>query len=114
MTYIVQSAAFTRVLDGNPDIDLLLYSEFLSRYGMSRFSIEWVYQQPLDFTRAATLYHFDMNQVCTTKEAFEAAHREGPLEPGADSRSTASGQWCTSPTRSGRSPRRWRRVRTRC
>jgi ADP-heptose:LPS heptosyltransferase len=71
ITYIVQSAAFTRVLDGNPDIDVLLYSEFLSRYGMSRFSLEWVYQQPLDFTRAATLYHFDMNQVCTTKEAFE-------------------------------------------
>jgi ADP-heptose:LPS heptosyltransferase len=71
ITYIVQSTAFTRVLDGNPDIDVLLYSEFLSRHGMSRFSLEWVYQQPLDFTRAATLYHFDMNQVCTTKEAFE-------------------------------------------
>jgi ADP-heptose:LPS heptosyltransferase len=71
IAYIVQSAAFTRVLDGNPDVDVLLYSEFLSRHGMSRFSVEWVYQQPLDFTRAATLYLFDMNQVCTTKEAFE-------------------------------------------
>jgi ADP-heptose:LPS heptosyltransferase len=71
ITYIAQSAAFTRVLDGNPDIDVLLYSEFLSRYGMSRFSIEWLYQQPLDFSRVATLYHFDMNQVCTTKEVFE-------------------------------------------
>lgn len=71
ITYIVQSAAFTRVLDGNPDIDVVLYSEFLARYGMSRFSLEWVYQQPLDFTEPATLYHFDMNQVCTTHEAFE-------------------------------------------
>lgn len=71
ITYIAQSAGFTRVLDGNPDIDLLLYSEHLSRYGMSRFSIEWLCQQPLDFTRPATLYHFDMNQVCTTWEAFE-------------------------------------------
>ena len=71
VTYIVQSASFTRVLDGNPDIDLLIYSEFLSRHGMNRFSVEWVYQQPLDFTRGATLYHFDMNQVCTTWEAFE-------------------------------------------
>jgi len=71
ITYIVQSAAFTRVLDGNPDIDVVLYSEFLARYGMSRFSTDWVYRQPLDFSQPATLYHFDMNQVCTTKEAFE-------------------------------------------
>jgi ADP-heptose:LPS heptosyltransferase len=71
ITYIVQSAAFTRVLDGNPDIDVVLYSEFLSRHGMSRFSVEWLYEQPLDFTRASTLYRFDMNLVCTTKEAFE-------------------------------------------
>jgi ADP-heptose:LPS heptosyltransferase len=71
IAYITQSAAFTRVLDGNPDIDLLLYSEHLSRYGLTRFSIEWLYQQPLDFTEPATMYLFDMNQVCTTKEAFE-------------------------------------------
>jgi ADP-heptose:LPS heptosyltransferase len=71
ITYIAQSAPFTRVLDGNPDIDLLLYSEQLSRHGMTRFSMEWLYQQPLDFTQPATMYHFNMNQVCTTKEAFE-------------------------------------------
>ena len=71
ITYIAQSAGFTRVLDGNPDIDLLFYSEHLSMYGMTRFSIEWLYQLPLDFTQPATLYLFDMNQVCCTKEAFE-------------------------------------------
>ena len=71
ISYIAQSAPFTRVLDANPDIDLLLYSEHLSRYGLTRFSMEWVYQQPMDFSEPATIYLFDMNQVCTTKEAFE-------------------------------------------
>jgi len=71
IVYIVQSAAMTRVLDGNPDIDLVLYSEFLSFNGMSRFSLEWLYQQPIDFDEPATMYYFDINQVCTTKEAFE-------------------------------------------
>jgi ADP-heptose:LPS heptosyltransferase len=71
ISYIAQSAPFTRVLDANPDIDLLLYSEHLSRYGLTRFSMEWLYQQPLDFSEPATMYLFDMNQVCTTKEAFE-------------------------------------------
>jgi ADP-heptose:LPS heptosyltransferase len=72
ITYITRSAAVTRVLDGNPDIDTLFYSEFLSQHGLSRFSLEWLYRQPLDFTQPATLYRFDMNQVCTTKEAFES------------------------------------------
>lgn len=77
ITYIVQSTPFTRVLDGNPDIDVVLYSEFLSRYGMTRFSIDWLYQQPIDFTRAATLLRFDMNLVCTSKEAFEVHIAQG-------------------------------------
>lgn len=71
ISYITQSAPFTRVLDANPDIDLLLYSEHLSRHGLTRFSQEWLYRQPLDFSEPATMYLFDMNQVCRTKEAFE-------------------------------------------
>jgi ADP-heptose:LPS heptosyltransferase len=72
VTSIVQAVPFTRVLDDNPDIDLQLYSEFLSGYGMTRFSMDWLYSQPLDFSRPSTMYHFDINQVCTTWEAFES------------------------------------------
>ncbi|MHC4093066.1 MAG: glycosyltransferase family 9 protein [Planctomycetota bacterium] len=71
ITYIVQNATFCRLLDDNPHIDLLLYSDFMYLNGLTRFSKEWLYSLPLDFSVPATLYTFDINQVCTSSEAFE-------------------------------------------
>src|SRR5689334_7794826 len=71
ISYIVQGAPYTRVLDGNPDIDLVLYSEFLTRHGMKGFSADWIREQPIDLSRGATMFLFDMNQVCTSWDAFE-------------------------------------------
>ena len=71
ISYIVQGAPYTRVLDGNPDIDLVLYSEFLTRHGMKGFSADWIREQPIDLSRGATMFLFDMNQVCTSWDAFQ-------------------------------------------
>jgi ADP-heptose:LPS heptosyltransferase len=72
ITYVTQHASYTRVLDNNPDIDLILYSEFMAMNGLSKFSIDWLYTLPLDFTVPAMLYIFDITQVCTTHEAFQS------------------------------------------
>ncbi len=71
ITYVVQNATFTRILENNPHIDLLIYSDFMYVNGMTKYSQEWLYSLPLDFTVPSTLYYFDINQVCTTKEAFQ-------------------------------------------
>lgn len=71
IAYVVQSATYTRVLDHNPHIDFVLYNEHMAMRGLQDFSKEWLYTLPLDFSVPATLYTFDMNQVCTTHEAFQ-------------------------------------------
>lgn len=70
ITYVAQSASFTRVLDHNPDIDYVHYSEFMYLNGLTKFTEDWLYSLPLDFSEPATLYKFDMNQMCTTEEVF--------------------------------------------
>lgn len=72
ITYIVQSAPYTRVLDGNPDIDLVLYSESLTRNGLRRVSVDWVREQPVDLSQGAAMVVFDMNHVCTSWDAFQS------------------------------------------
>ncbi|MEK7405351.1 MAG: glycosyltransferase family 9 protein [Acidobacteriota bacterium] len=69
--YVVQNAGFCRVLDGNPDIDLVLYNEWMYLHGMTRFSQEWLHSLPLDLAETTLLYQFDIRQVCTTAEAFQ-------------------------------------------
>ncbi len=77
ITYITQHATYTRVLDNNPDIDIILYSELMAMHGLSKFSIDWLYTLPLDFSVPSMLYTFDITQVCTTQEVFHSHIAKG-------------------------------------
>lgn len=70
VVYIVQNATFCRVLDANPDIDMVLYNEQLYMHGMTIFSNAWLRSLPLDIRETTYLYRFDINQVCSKPESF--------------------------------------------
>jgi ADP-heptose:LPS heptosyltransferase len=70
VTYIVHNAAYCRVLDGNPDIDLVIYNEHLWLHGDSGVSEEWMCSLPLCIEETAPVYHFDMTGVCCRPESF--------------------------------------------
>jgi ADP-heptose:LPS heptosyltransferase len=71
LIYIVQNAAFCRVLDGNPDLNLVLYSEYMQYNGLQNFSLEWLHSLPMDLEEPSYVFHFDIQQVCTSHEAFQ-------------------------------------------
>ena len=77
ITYVAQAAPFTRVLDGNPDIDLLIYNEQLYLNGMPEDVAGFIRTLPIDLTGGANLYRLDLKFVCSTHEAFRnhIAHR---------------------------------------
>src|SRR5262245_911243 len=77
ITYIAQNATYCRVLDGNPDIDLVLYNEQLWINGMQTFTIEWFHSLPVEVEETSSLYHFDMNAVCSTEQAFHQHIAQG-------------------------------------
>jgi ADP-heptose:LPS heptosyltransferase len=68
--YVTLNSPFARVLDDNPDIDYVLYSERLYVQGLKDYSKEWLLSLPLDLREPATLFHLDLNLVCNTPEAF--------------------------------------------
>lgn len=68
--YVVQSAGFTRVLEHNPDIDLIVYSDRLFISGMPEDQDTWLRSLPLDLREAATLYRLDLNLACTSEETL--------------------------------------------
>lgn len=70
IAYIAHNATYCRVLDGNPDVDLVIYNEYLWLHGMDGFGIEWFHSLPLEVEQTSLLYHFDMNAVCSTEQAF--------------------------------------------
>ena len=70
IAYVLQNAPYCRVLDGNPDIDLVLYNEHLWLHGMAGFGVDWVHSLPLDLDEPALLYRFDMDAVCSKEESF--------------------------------------------
>lgn len=70
IAYIVQNATYCRVLDGNPDIDLVIYNEHLWLRGMDGFAVEWFHTLPLEVEETTPLYHFDMNAVCSSEASF--------------------------------------------
>lgn len=70
IAYIAHNATYCRVLDGNPDIDLVIYNEYLWLRGMEGFAIEWFHSLPLEIEETTPLYHFDMNAVCRKEESF--------------------------------------------
>lgn len=70
ITYITQSAGFCRVLDDNPDIDLLLYSERMYLQGIPEQTADWIRSLPVDLTGESLLYRLDLKLACTSHEAF--------------------------------------------
>jgi ADP-heptose:LPS heptosyltransferase len=70
ITYIVHNAPYCRVLDGNPDIDLVIYNERLWLGGMGGFSWDWFYSLPLDILETGMFFHLDMDLVCAREESF--------------------------------------------
>lgn len=71
ITVIAQAAPFTRVLDGNPDIDLLIYSERLYLNGVPEQRDQWIQMLPIALRDTATLYTMDLRAVVTGADAFE-------------------------------------------
>lgn len=69
--YVVQNATFCRVLDANPDIDLVIYNDQLNIQGTIPPHRSWLYSLPLDLQETATLFHFDIHQVCSKPESFQ-------------------------------------------
>lgn len=70
ISVITQAAPFTRVLDGNPDIDLLLYSERMYLNGLPEQRKEWIATLPLGLRERATLYNMDLRAAVTKPEDF--------------------------------------------
>jgi ADP-heptose:LPS heptosyltransferase len=72
IVYLTQAAPFTRILDGNPDIDLLIYSERLYFNGIPDQTNAWLSLLPLDLRGGNNLlYRLDLKIGCTTMEAFQ-------------------------------------------
>ena len=72
IVYVTHNAAYCRVLDANPDIDLVIYNEHMWLHGMEGFTWEWFYSLPLGLDEPGIFCHFDMNLVCSKKESFRA------------------------------------------
>lgn len=71
IVYLVQNATFCRVLDGNPDIDLVLYNETMYIYGLTKFDQQWLLSLPLDLKETTNLYRFDLRLYCTSMDVFQ-------------------------------------------
>jgi ADP-heptose:LPS heptosyltransferase len=69
--YVVQNAEFCRILEGNRDVDLVLYSDALYVQGLAAATPEWVAGLPLALERPAHLLRFDLRFVCTHEGAFQ-------------------------------------------
>src|SRR5688572_3147334 len=59
IVYVAQNSTFSRVLEGNPDIDLTLYSEVLyANRGVDNLGENWLRSLPLDLQEPASVHHF--------------------------------------------------------
>lgn len=68
--YVTQAANFCRVLDHNPDIDLVLYNERMYFHGIPEKTNEWLCTLPIDLREGAMLYRLDLRHVCTSPDVF--------------------------------------------
>lgn len=64
ITYIVHNAGYSRLLEGNPDIDLVLYNDDLYLHGEQVLSEEWLRRLPLQLDEPCNLYRFNVHEVC--------------------------------------------------
>jgi ADP-heptose:LPS heptosyltransferase len=70
IVYVVHNAAYCRVLDANPSIDLVLYNDALGQHGLSQCTVEWARTLPLELRERTWLYRFDIQQVAQREGAF--------------------------------------------
>ena len=68
--YVTHNAEYCRVLDGNPDIDMVLYNETLGNYGRDALSEEWILSLPLDLDEPSSVFHFDMTVLGTNPASY--------------------------------------------
>jgi ADP-heptose:LPS heptosyltransferase len=66
ITYIVHNADHCRVLDGNPDIDLILYREDLSNHGGHIVHEAWLRRLPVEYDETTYLGRFDITELHRT------------------------------------------------
>jgi ADP-heptose:LPS heptosyltransferase len=64
LTYVTHNAPYCRVLDGNPDVDLVLYRDDLHYQGEAVVSEAWCRRLPLQWREPATLYRLNVHEVC--------------------------------------------------
>ena len=77
LVYIVPNWPFCRVLDANPDIDLVIYNEQMYLQGPAVISTQWLHSLPLDIRETTFLFHFDIQQVCSRPESFHEHISQG-------------------------------------
>ena len=72
IVYLVQNSTFCRVLDGNPDVDLVLYNEVMyANQGLENLGEDWLRSLPFDIREDTRLYHFDLKQAVTHNDHFQ-------------------------------------------
>ncbi len=72
MAYVVHAAPYCHILDGNPDVDVLIYHEGLLHRGLDICDNAWVHSLPLDLSGGGALYRLDLHAACTTAATFHA------------------------------------------
>ena len=70
--FVSQAAPFCRILDGNPDIDLLLYNEQMYFNGIPEDTTGFLRTLPIDLTEGGTLYRLDLKIACKTNDSFRS------------------------------------------
>jgi ADP-heptose:LPS heptosyltransferase len=63
ITCVVQDVEYCRLLEADPDIDTVLYSEVMYSHGLKYFSMEWLMSLAIDTSEETPLFHFDMNRL---------------------------------------------------
>jgi len=63
LAYIAHDAGYSRILDGNPDIDRVLYRSDLARHVGRAVDEEWLSRLPLPPARSRLLHRFDMQAM---------------------------------------------------
>lgn len=64
LTYVVHNAPYCRVLDGNPDLDMVLYRDDLHLHGEQIVTEAWCRTLPLGPGAGSTVYRFNVHEVC--------------------------------------------------
>ncbi len=69
--YICQDVEYCRILECNPDIDLVVYSEIMYFHGLTRYDNRWARSLPVEIRGAPRFLHFDMQRLASLPGVFE-------------------------------------------